>query len=217
MFFQSNPTRVESTVYSPMVITRTSSGERAMDIYSRLLEERIVFLNSGVDDAVAQTIVAQLMLLNSTGSEPISMYINSPGGSVHAGLAIHDVMKFIKAPVHTFVYGMAASMGSFLANAGETGHRYLLPESTTMIHRVSSGTPGTNGSMYVQQEQRGDIEASWAHTELLNKRLTELYSKYNTKGKTFEEFTKAMRNDKYLTAEEAVEFGLADQIIDKLP
>lgn len=207
---------VYNGVYAPMVIDRSSTGERAMDIYSKMLDERIVFLNVQVEENIAQSICAQLMFLDSQNNDPISLYINSPGGSVHAGLAIYDTMQYIKSPVYTIVSGLAASMGSFLAQAGEAGHRYVLPESTTMIHRVSSGTQGTSGTLYVQELQMEDEMARFKHSRHLNERLTRLYVKHNTAEKTYEEFLETMKHDTYLTAEEAVKFGLADEVITKM-
>ena len=134
----------------PMVVERTSQGERAYDIYSRLLKDRIVMLDTDVNEHTASSIVAQMLYLESENSEvDILFYINSPGGSVTAGLAIYDTMQFIKPDVRTIVLGQACSMGSFLAQAGTAGKRFVLPESRTMIHRVSSGTPGTRGSVHV--------------------------------------------------------------------
>lgn len=201
-------------VLVPTVIEQTHDGERAMDIFSRLLNHRAVFMNGEVTDVSVQLIIAQLFHLSfEDDKSPISLYINSPGGSVHAGLALHDAIRHIKAPVHTIVMGLAASMGSFIANAGEQGHRYVLPESTTMVHRVSSGTRGTQGTIHEQELQWEDAQASRNHSIHLNNRLTVLYAKYNTKGKTVEEFHEIMKHDTYLTAEQAVEYGLADQIL----
>lgn len=198
----------------PMVIQNTPSGERAMDIYSMLLNERIVFVQDVVETNMAQVICAQLLFLEAqnTGA-PISMYINSPGGSVVDGLAILNTMRFISSPVHTFVMGQAASMGSFLAQAGEPGHRYVLPESRTMIHRVSSGTPGSSGSVHVQNLQIIDINRSVDESNRLNKRLTEIYAECNTAGKTYDELYEIMTYDTFLSAQEAVEMGLADKVI----
>lgn len=198
----------------PMVIQNTPSGERAMDIYSMLLNERIVFVQGVVETFMAQSICAQLLFLEAqnTGA-PISMYINSPGGSVVDGLSILNTMRFITSPVHTFVMGQAASMGSFLAMAGEPGHRYVLPESRTMIHRVSSGTQGTSGSVHEQNLQIEDIKASLEESNRLNKRLTEIYAECNTAGKTYEELYEIMKFDTFLTAQEAVDMGLADKVI----
>ena len=160
--------------------------------------------------------VAQLLFLESESPEkPVSMFINSPGGSVTAGLAIYDTMQFIRCPVHTYVLGQACSMGSFLAQAGEPGHRFILPEASTMIHRVSSGTPGTRGSVHVQELQFEDAKRSFEESQRINKRLTQLYVKHNTKGKTYEELFEAMKFDTFLSADEAVEFGLADKVVSK--
>lgn len=202
----------------PMVVETTSKGERAYDIFSRLLKERIIMLNGVVENQMANTIVAQLLFLESENPDKdISLFINSPGGSVTAGLAIYDTMRFIKPDVATYVMGQAASMGSFLAQAGAKGKRFLLPESSTMIHRVSSGTPGTKGSVHVQDLQFEDAKRSFEESVRANKRLTELYVRHNTAGKTYNELFEAMKFDTYLTAEEAVAFGLADKIIDKRP
>ena len=202
----------------PMVVETTSKGERAYDIFSRLLKERIIMLNGVVENQMANTIVAQLLFLESENPDKdISLFINSPGGSVTAGLAIYDTMRFIKPDVATYVMGQAASMGSFLAQAGAKGKRFLLPESSTMIHRVSSGTPGTKGSVHVQDLQFEDAKRSFEESVRANKRLTELYVRHNTAGKTYDELFEAMKFDTYLTAEEAVAFGLADKIIDKRP
>lgn len=204
-------------VYQPMVITRSGGNERAMDIYSRLLDDRIVFLFGAVTDEMSQALCAQLHFLSNDSEDPINLYINSPGGSVTSGLAMYDTMQFIRAPVHTYVMGQAASMGSFLAQAGEPGHRYVLPESRTMIHRVSSGTQGTSGSVHEQNLQIEDIKASLDESNRLNKRLTEIYAEHNTAGKTYEELYEIMKFDTFLTASEAVKMGLADKIVTKKP
>jgi ATP-dependent Clp protease protease subunit len=202
----------------PMVVEKTSNGERAYDIYSRLLKERIVFLNGPVDDNSANVIVAQLLFLESEDSDKdINFYINSPGGMVTAGLSIYDVMQFIKPDVATYVMGQACSMGSFLAQAGCAGKRFVLPEARTMIHRVSSGTPGTKGSVHVQDLQFEDAKRSFEESVRINKRLTELYVRHNTAGKTYEELYNAMKFDTFLSADEAVAYGLADKVISKRP
>jgi ATP-dependent Clp protease protease subunit len=201
-----------------MVIEKTSSGERAFDIFSRLLNERIVFLNGAVDDHSANLIVAQLLHLESQDAEKdIHFYINSPGGLVTAGLSIYDVMQFVKPDVCTYVMGQACSMGSFLANAGAAGKRFVLPESRTMIHRVSSGTPGTRGSVHVQELQFEDAKRSYEESQRINERLTQLYVKHNTKGKTYDEMFSTMKFDTFLSAQEAVDYGLADVVVDKRP
>ena len=202
----------------PMVVEKSSTGERAYDIYSRLLKDRIVFLNGPVDDHSANLIVAQMLFLESEDSErDINFYINSHGGLVTAGLSIYDVIQFIKPDVATYVMGQACSMGSFLAMAGAKGKRFVLPESRTMIHRVSSGTPGTSGSVHVQDLQFEDAKRSFEESQRLNKRLTELYVKHNTAGKTYQEMFATMKFDTFLSADEAVEFGLADKVIEKRP
>ena len=200
----------------PMVVEKTSSGERAYDIYSRLLKERIVFLNGPVDDNSANVIVAQMLFLESEDpTKDINFYINSPGGLVSAGLSIYDVMQFVKCDVATYVMGQACSMGSFLAQAGAPGKRYVLPESRTMIHRVSSGTRGTSGSVHVQDLQFEDAKRSFEESVRINKRLTELYVKHNTAGKTYDEMFETMKFDTFLSAQEAVEYGLADVVVSK--
>ena len=200
-----------------MVIETEAKGERAYDIYSRLLKDRIVMLDTDVNEHTASLIVAQLLFLESQGNEDISLFINSPGGHVTAGLAIYDTMQFIKPDVCTIVMGQACSMGSFLAQAGAAGKRWVLPESRTMIHRVSSGTPGTRGSVHVQELQFEDTVRAMEESKRLNKRLTELYVKHNTKGKTYDAMFEAMKFDTFLSAEEAVEYGLADKVIEKRP
>jgi len=198
----------------PMVVERTSQGERSYDIYSRLLKDRIVMLDTDVNEHTASLIVAQMLFLESEAPErDILFYINSPGGSVTAGLAIYDTMQFIKCDVSTIVLGQACSMGSFLAQAGAKGKRIVLPESRTMIHRVSSGTPGTRGSVHVQELQFEDAVRSMEESKRLNERLTQLYVRHNTAGKTYEELFETMKFDTFLSADEAVAYGLADQVI----
>jgi ATP-dependent Clp protease protease subunit len=199
-----------------MVVESTSKGERAYDIYSRLLKERIVMLNGPVEDHMANLIVAQLLFLESEDpNKDISLFINSPGGAVTAGLSIYDTMQFIKPDVQTFVMGQACSMGSFLSQAGAKGKRFVLPESRTMIHRVSSGTPGTRGSVHVQELQFEDAKRTYEESQRVNKRLTELYVRHNTAGKTYDEMYETMKFDTFLSAEEAVKWGLADKVIEK--
>ena len=199
----------------PIVVESESKGERSYDIYSRLLKDRIIMMQGVVEDGMANLIVAQMLFLESQNTDkPIKLYVNSPGGSVTAGLAIYDTMQFVKCPVHTMVMGQAASMGSFLAQAGAPGHRYVLPESRTMIHRVSSGTRGTSGSVHVQELEFEDARRHFEESKRLNNRLTELYVKHNSKGKQFEELFETMKFDTFLSAEEAVENGLADKVIE---
>ena len=200
----------------PMVIETTSKGERAYDIYSRLLKERIIMLNGPVEDNMSNLIVSQLLFLESESYDAdITLYINSPGGIVTAGLGIYDTMQFIKCDVSTVVVGQACSMGSFLAQAGAPGKRIVLPESRTMIHRVSSGTPSTRGTVHVQELEFEDARRSFEESKKINKRLTELYVKHNSKGKGYEELFEAMKFDTFLNAQEALDYGLADKIVEK--
>lgn len=199
----------------PMVVETTSKGERAYDIYSRLLKDRIVMLNGPVEDQMANSIIAQLLFLESEDPDKdILLYINSPGGQVSAGLGIYDTMQFIKCDVSTVVIGQACSMGSFLSQAGAKGKRIVLPESRTMIHRVSSGTRGTSGTVHVQELQFEDAVRSMEESKKVNKRLTELYVRHNTAGKTYDEMAETMKFDTFLTAAEAVEWGLADKVVE---
>jgi ATP-dependent Clp protease protease subunit len=188
----------------PIVVEKSSTGERAYDIFSRLLSERIVFLNGPVDDHSANLIVAQLLHLESQDSDKdIHFYINSPGGVVTAGMSIYDVMNFIKPDVATYVLGQACSMGSLLAQSGATGKRFLLPNSRTMIHQPSGGAGG----------QATDMEIQVREILKMKKNLTEIYVRHNSVGKTYDEFASAMERDNFMSAEEAVAFGLADQIV----
>jgi len=199
-----------------MVVEQTAKGERSYDIYSRLLKDRIVMLDTEVHEHTASLIVSQLLFLESENPDKdISLYINSPGGLVTAGLAIYDTMQFIKPDVHTIVIGQAASMGSFLAQACAPGKRFVLPESRTMIHRVSSGTPGTRGSVHVQELEFEDARRTFEESVRINKRLTELYVRHNTAGKTYEELYELMKFDTFLSAQQAVDMGLADKIVEK--
>jgi len=190
----------------PMVVEQSARGERAFDIFSRLLSERIVFLNGQVDEQSANLVVAQILHLESSDSEKdIHLYINSPGGVITAGMAIYDVMQFVKPDVCTYVMGQACSMGSFLAQAGTPGKRFVLPNSRTMIHQPSGGARG----------MASDIEISYMEIMYWKKRLTELYVKHNTQGKTYEEFERNMDRDTFLSAQEALDFGLCDKIIQQ--
>jgi ATP-dependent Clp protease protease subunit len=190
----------------PVVVEQTSRGERSFDIFSRLLRERIVFVTGQVEDGMASLIVAQLLFLESENpSKPISMYINSPGGVVTAGLAIYDTMQYIKPRVSTVCIGQAASMGSFLLAAGEPGMRIALPNARIMIHQPSGGARG----------MASDIEIQAREILRMRQRLNELYAKYT--GKPLEEIEKAMDRDKFLEADEAKEFGIIDQVFDRRP
>lgn len=200
----------------PIVVEKEANSERSYDIYSRLLKDRIVMLNGPVEDNMANLIIAQMLFLESEDSDAdINLYINSPGGSVTAGLAIYDTMQFIKCDVSTIVMGQAASMGSFLAQAGTAGKRIVLPESRTMIHRVSSGTPGTRGSVHVQELEFEDAKRHFEESKRLNQRLTELYVKHNTAGKTYEELFETMKFDTFLSANEARLNGFADKVVER--
>lgn len=199
----------------PIVVEKEATGERSYDIYSRLLKDRIIMLNGVVEDHMANLIVAQMLFLESeNNSKDINLYINSPGGSVTAGLSIYDTMQYIKPDVRTIVMGQAASMGSFLAQAGAPGKRIVLPESRTMIHRVSSGTKGTSGSVHVQELEFEDAKRHFEESKRLNERLTELYVRHNTAGKTYEELFETMKFDTFLSAEEAVSNGFADKVAE---
>jgi ATP-dependent Clp protease protease subunit len=188
----------------PMVVEQESRGERSYDIYSRLLKDRIVMLNGPVEDVTANLIVAQMLFLESENPEKdINLYVNSPGGVITAGMAIYDTMQFIKPDVRTIVLGQACSMGSFLAQAGSPGKRVVLPYSRTMIHQPSGGAGG----------KQSDIEIQYKEITKMKTMLTELYVKHNSAGKTFEDFEKDMDRDTFMSAEEAVEYGLADKVV----
>ncbi len=190
----------------PMVIESSSKGERAYDIFSRLLKERIIMLNGPVEDQMANLVVAQLLFLESENPDKdINLFINSPGGVITAGMAIYDTMQFIKPDVHTIVMGQACSMGSLLAQAGAPGKRYMLPNARHMIHQPSGGARGQATDMLIQVEE---ILA-------MKKNLTGIYVKHNSAGKTFEQLTADMERDNFMTAQEAVDYGLADKVIDK--
>jgi ATP-dependent Clp protease protease subunit len=188
----------------PMVVEQTNRGERAFDIYSRLLKERIIFVTGVVEDNMAQLIVAQLLFLESENpKKEISLYINSPGGVVTAGLGIYDTMQFIRPAVATLCVGQAASMGSLLLAAGEAGQRAALPNSTVMVHQPSGGFQG----------QATDIAIHARWTENLKRRLNEIYEKHT--GRSYDEIEKALDRDNFLTANEAKAFGIVDNVFDK--
>jgi ATP-dependent Clp protease protease subunit len=192
----------------PMVIETSSKGERAYDIYSRLLKERIIMLNGPVEDHMANLVVAQMLFLESENPEKdISLFINSPGGVVTAGMSIYDTMQFIKPDVATYVMGQACSMGSLLAQAGAPGKRSMLPNARHMIHQPSGGAGG----------QATDMEIQVAEILKMKKNLTNIYVKHNSKGKTYEQLAADMERDKFMSAEEALEYGLIDKVIDKRP
>jgi ATP-dependent Clp protease protease subunit len=190
----------------PIVVEQTPKGERSYDIYSRLLRDRIVMLDTDVNNHSASLIVAQMLFLEAEDPErDILFYINSPGGSVTAGMAIYDVMQFVKCDVATVVMGQACSMGSLLATAGAAGRRYMLPHSRNMIHQPSGGAEG----------QATDIEIQAREILKMKRYLTEIYVAHNSAGKTYDDFARDMERDFFMSAEEAVAYGLADKVITK--
>jgi ATP-dependent Clp protease, protease subunit len=190
----------------PIVLENTSKGERSYDIYSRLLRDRIVMLDTDVNEHTSSLIVAQLLFLEAEDPErDILFYINSPGGSVTAGMAIYDTMNFVRPDISTVVMGQACSMGSCLAQAGTPGKRFILPNARHMIHQPSGGARG----------QATDIQIQAQEILKMKKYLTEIYVKHNTAGKTFEQLTADMERDNFMSAEEAVAYGLADRVITK--
>ena len=191
-----------ATIYPPYVIERSSRGERTYDIFSRLLMDRIVFLGAPVDDDVANIIIAQLLFLEADNPDrDIFVYINSPGGSVSAGLAIYDTMQFLKSPVSTICMGLAASMGAFLLAAGAKGKRLALPHSRIMIHQPSGGAQGT----------AADIEIQAKEILFLRQKMNELMSKHT--GQDVSQIERDIERDKFMGAEEAVKYGLIDSVI----
>lgn len=196
----------ETGALVPVVVEQTSRGERSFDIFSRLLRERIVFVTGGVEDTMASLIVAQLLFLESENpSKDISMYINSPGGVVTAGMAIHDTMQYIRPRVSTVCIGQAASMGSFLLASGEPGMRIALPNSRIMVHQPSGGARG----------MASDIEIQAREILRIRTRMNDLYVKYT--GKSLDDIEKALDRDTFLEAEEALEFGLVDKVFESRP
>jgi len=190
----------------PMVLERTSQGERSYDLYSRLLKDRIVMLDTDVNEHSSSLIVAQLLFLESEdANKDILFYINSPGGVVTAGMAIYDTMQFIKPDVSTIVMGQACSMGSLLASSGARGKRMILPNARHMIHQPSGGAGGQATDMQIQVNEILKMKQN----------LTQIYVDHNSKGKTFEELSNDMERDNFMSAQEAVDYGLADEIITK--
>jgi ATP-dependent Clp protease protease subunit len=188
----------------PIVIEHSSKGERSYDIYSRLLRDRVIMLDTEVTSHAASLIVAQMLFLESENPDkPVNFYINSPGGSVTAGMSIYDTMQFIKCPVHTIVLGQAASMGSLLATAGEKGHRYILPNARHMIHQPLGGASG----------QATDVEIQARELLRWKMVLTNIYVTHT--GQLFSELERDMERDNFMTAEESVKYGLADKVLDK--
>ena len=195
----SNP---KSSMLVPMVVEQTGRGERSYDIYSRLLKDRIIFIGTGIDDYVSNLVIAQLLFLQmEDAKKDIHIYINSPGGSVTAGLAIYDTMQFVTCDVNTYCMGMAASMGAFLLCSGTKGKRFALPNSDIMIHQVSGGAQGT----------ASDVERSVEFMYKLNRRLARIIAE-NT-GKSEEQVRKDADRDYYMTADEAKEYGIVDEVV----
>ena len=191
-----------AAIYPPYIIEKSARGERTYDIFSRLLMDRIVFLGAGINDDVANIIIAQLLFLEAdTPEKDIYLYLNSPGGIVSSGMAIYDTMQHLRAPINTICMGMAASMGSFLLAAGTKGKRAALPHARIMIHQPSGGTQGT----------AADIEIQAREILYLRGRMNELYAKHT--GQPLERIEKDMERDRFMSAEEAVEYGLVDTIL----
>ncbi len=194
----------ERSALVPYIVEQTSRGERSYDIYSRLLEDRIIFLSGEIDDAVANTVVAQLIYLEAKDpAKDISLYINSPGGSVSAGLAIYDTMNYVKCDVSTICIGMAASMGAFLLSSGQKGKRYALPNSEIMIHQPLGGAQG----------QASDIKIAAEHILKTKRKLNAILSQNS--GKPVEQVERDTDRDNYLSAQEAMEYGLIDKVFYK--
>lgn len=197
-----DPVEIFNNALVPMVVEQTSRGERAFDIYSRLLQERIIFLTGPVYDQVSALVSAQLLYLESVNpGKEISFYINSPGGVVSAGLAIYDTMQYIRCPVSTVCIGQAASMGSLLLAGGEKGRRFALPNARVMVHQPSGGAQG----------QASDIEIQAQEILTIRKRLNEIYNEHT--GRTLEEIEQKLERDSYMSAEEAQAFGIVDEVV----
>jgi ATP-dependent Clp protease protease subunit len=206
MIRDRDPVEVYNNTLVPMVIEQTARGERAFDIYSRLLKERIIFLTGPVFDQVSSLICAQLLFLESENpSKDIAFYINSPGGVVSAGLAMYDTMQYIRSPVSTVCIGQAASMGSLLLCAGAKAKRYALPNSRIMVHQPSGGAQG----------QAADIEIQAREILKLRQRLNEIYVKHT--GQPIEAIERKLDRDSYMSAEEARDFGLVDHVVEERP
>lgn len=192
--------------YVPVVLERTSEGERSYDLYSRLLKDRIVLLDTEVTEHSASLLVGQFLFLEAEDPDAdILFYINSPGGSVTAGMAIYDVMQYIKCDVSTVVMGQACSMGSLLASSGAAGKRFILPHARHMIHQPSGGARGQATDMEIQVKEIIEMK----------RYLTQIYVDHNSKGKTFEEFARDMERDNFMSAQASVDYGLADEVIAK--
>ena len=201
-----DPVELYNNTLVPMVVEQSNRGERAFDIYSRLLRERIIFLTGPVEDYSASLIVAQLLFLEAENpKKEISFYINSPGGVVTSGLSIYDTMQFIRCPVSTLCVGQAASMGSLLLTAGEKGQRFALSNARIMVHQPSGGYQG----------QVTDIMIHARESEALKRRLNEIYVRHTNR--SYEEIERALERDNFMTAEAAQEFGIIDQVLSKRP
>jgi|TARA_B110000240_G_C13249620_1_gene346852 ATP-dependent Clp protease protease subunit len=188
----------------PTVLEKTSDGERAYDIYSRLLKDRIILLDTEVTEHSASLITSQLLFLEADDPDSdIMLYINSPGGSVTAGMAIYDIMQFVKCDVSTIVMGQACSMGSLLSTAGASGKRFILPHARHMIHQPSGGARGQATDMEIQVKEIIEMK----------RYLTQIYVDHNSKGKTFEEFADGMERDNFMSAQDSVDFGLVDEVL----
>ncbi|CAI2530142.1 ATP-dependent Clp protease proteolytic subunit precursor [Serratia ficaria] len=192
----------EKMLLVPMVVERTSRGERSYDIYSRLLRDRIVFLNGEVNDEIAEMLCAQLLFLEAENPErPINLYINSPGGAITSGFAIYDTMQYINAPVHTLCMGTARSMGSFLLMAGAAGHRMALPNASLHVHQPLGGFQGQASDILIHAEEM----------KRTKHRVIDLYAEHC--GRRYEEIERALDRDRFMTADEAVEWGLVDRVL----
>jgi len=202
----ANPVEFYNNTLVPMVVEQTARGERAFDIYSRLLKERLIFVTGPIEDYGASLMTAQLLFLEAENpKKEIHMYINSPGGIVTAGMAIYDTMQYIRPKIHTYCIGQAASMGSLLLCAGEKGNRWALPNARVMVHQPSASFYG----------QAADIARHAQEIVKLKKRLNEIYAKHT--GQTVEAIEKMLDRDTYLTGEEAKAFGLIDQVMERRP
>jgi ATP-dependent Clp protease, protease subunit len=202
----ANPTEFYNNTLVPMVVEQTARGERAFDIYSRLLKERLIFITGPIEDYGASLLTAQLLFLEAENpKKEIHMYINSPGGLVTAGMAIYDTMQYVRPQIQTYCIGQAASMGSLLLCAGKKGERYALPNARVMVHQPSASFYG----------QAADIARHAQEIVKLKKRLNEIYAKHT--GQTVEAIEKMLDRDTYLTAEEAKAFGLIDQVMERRP
>lgn len=202
-------TNPQAYIPNPVVVEQTPRGERQYDIYSRLLLDRIIFLGTEVNDTVANLLIAQMLFLEQSNPEaPIHFYINSPGGSVYAGLGIYDIMQHISCPVHTYCVGMAASMGSLLFSAGAKNHRYLMPNARVMIHQPLGGARGQASDIQIQAKEIQDLKI----------KLYEIYETHNSKGLKVSDFEKHCDRDNYLNPNQVLELGLGDHIVkNKIP